>query len=121
MVQVWFVAHAGTSLTYAEWAPLAPFTDSGLIPACAYFLNIQDFRLLACDILKQLSHRRQDKVGPASLMNAHRKLDHECKASQRFAKVDLLTRACSAAVTSNLGVQTTCGCLPRCHACFCCF
>lgn len=53
---------AGTSLTYAEWAPLAPFTDSGLIRACTYFLNTQDFRMLACDTLKQLSHRRQDKV-----------------------------------------------------------
>ena len=53
---------AGTSLTYAEWAPLAPLTDSGLIRACAYFLTTQDFRLLACDILKQLSHRRQEKV-----------------------------------------------------------
>ena len=55
-------ACAGTSLTYAEWAPLAPLTDSGLIRACAYFLTTQDFRLLACDILKQLSHRRQEKV-----------------------------------------------------------
>ena len=52
----------GTSLTYAEWAPLAPLTNSGLIRACAYFLTTQDFRLPACDILKQLSHRRQDKV-----------------------------------------------------------
>lgn len=51
----------GTSLTYAEWAPLAPLTDSGLIRACSYFLNTQDFRMLACDTLKQLSHRRQDK------------------------------------------------------------
>ena len=56
-------AYAGTSLTYAEWAPLAPLTDSGLIQACAYFLTMQDFRLMACDILKQLSHRRQEKVG----------------------------------------------------------
>lgn len=54
--------HAGTSLTYAEWAPLAPLTDSSLIRACAFFLTTQDFRMLACDILKQLSHRRQDKV-----------------------------------------------------------
>lgn len=53
---------AGTSLTYAEWAPLAPLTDSGLIRACTYFLNTQDFRMLACDTLKQISHRRQDKV-----------------------------------------------------------
>ena len=53
---------AGTSLTYAEWAPLAPLTDSGLIRACTYFLTTQDFRMLACDTLKQLSHRRQDKV-----------------------------------------------------------
>lgn len=58
--------HAATSLTYAEWAPLAPLTDSGLIRACAYFLTTQDFCLLACDILKQLSHRRQDKVRPPS-------------------------------------------------------
>ncbi|KAL3150212.1 hypothetical protein ABBQ32_000071 [Trebouxia sp. C0010 RCD-2024] len=54
-------AALGTSLTYAEWAPLAPLTDSGLIRACAYFLTTQDFRLPACDILKQLTHRRQDK------------------------------------------------------------
>ena len=58
-----YVMRAGTSLTYAEWAPLAPLTDSGLIRACAYFLTAQDFRLPACDILKQLTHRRQDKVG----------------------------------------------------------
>lgn len=54
-------AALGSSLVYAEWAPLAPLTDSGLVRACAYFLTTQDFRLPACDILKQLCHRRQDK------------------------------------------------------------
>lgn len=54
---------AGSGLTYAEWAPLGPLVDSGLIRACAFFLTTEAFRLPACDILKQISHRRQDKVG----------------------------------------------------------
>lgn len=59
---------SGSSLTYAEWAPLAPLVESGLIRACAFFLTTETFRLPACDILKQLSHRRQDKVIAAHLL-----------------------------------------------------
>ena len=46
-----------------EWAPLPRLANSGLMRACAFLLDIPDFRLAACEALRVLSLRRQLQVG----------------------------------------------------------
>ncbi len=47
---------------YMEWAPLPRLANSGLMRACAFLLDIPDFRLAACEALRVLSLRRQLQV-----------------------------------------------------------
>ncbi|KAK9833279.1 hypothetical protein WJX81_002345 [Elliptochloris bilobata] len=52
-------AALATVTVYMEWAPLPQLANSGLLRACAYLLEVPDFRLAACEALRVLSLRRQ--------------------------------------------------------------
>ena len=56
---------AATVTVYMEWAPLPQLATSGLLRACAYLLEVPDFRMDACEALRMLSLRRQAQVNPA--------------------------------------------------------
>ena len=54
--------NTGAVMTHAEWVPVGRLHNSGLLAACAFLLTTNDFRMAACDILRQVSQRKQDKV-----------------------------------------------------------
>ena len=47
-----------------EWAPLPQLAASGLLRACAFLLEVPDFRMDACEALRVLSLRRRAQVRP---------------------------------------------------------
>ena len=56
-------ACAGAVEVYAQWAPLAQITNARLLAACTFLLSTPDFRMTACDILRQVAARKQLQVG----------------------------------------------------------
>lgn len=52
-------AALSAAAVYGEWAPLAPLMRSGLMDACGHFLASSEFRSLACEVLRHVTHRRR--------------------------------------------------------------
>ena len=56
---------AGACLAHAEWAPVGRMHKAGLLEAWSYLLTTPEFRMTACDVLRQLASQTQSKVGSA--------------------------------------------------------
>ncbi|XP_024536193.1 protein HASTY 1, partial [Selaginella moellendorffii] len=57
-------------LVYAEWSPVTNFSSYGLVEACGFLINSPEFRLAACEILKQLLSRRKPYDEDVELFNS---------------------------------------------------
>eukprot|EP00891_Asterochloris_glomerata_P003358 jgi/Astpho2/3358/Aster-x1142 len=82
-------AALGACLAYAEWAPVGRMHKAGLLEAWSYLLTTPEFRMTACDVLRQLASRSQSKE---DLITFKRVMD---------ATGDALMRAASAVLAGS--------------------
>lgn len=74
-------ASAATVMVYMEWAPLRQLAASGLLRACAFLLEVPDFRMDACEALRVLSLRRQAQVWSRLITLAAPGISHAARLS----------------------------------------